>query len=161
MAGLSPFTIQSFVPYLHVADVQASIDFYLQFGLTLESRFGPEGEPYWARMKRPGCDLMLARASGPIDAGQQAVLFYLHVDSAEAFRAAMLKAGLQDGGRFWGAPGEAPRCGVVFEPTFPDYMPAGEVRVHDPDGYVLLVGQIGEPRSGVGSPHGSRQNDEG
>ncbi|MCW5939385.1 MAG: VOC family protein [Fimbriimonadaceae bacterium] len=148
MTGLSPFTVQTFVPYVHVSDVQASIDFYLKLGLSLDSRFGPEGEPYWARMKRPGCDLMLARASGPIDAGQQAVLFYLHVDDIDAFRAAMLASGLQDGGKYDGTPGQAPRSGMVFEPTFPDYMPAGEVRVHEPDGYVLLVGQIGEPRSG-------------
>jgi hypothetical protein len=26
----------------------------------------------------------------------------------------------------------------------PHYMPAGEIRVVDPDGYVLLVGQLGD-----------------
>lgn len=141
-----PFAIQSFVPYIHVADVQASIDFYLRLGLELDSRFGPEGAPFWARMKRPGCDLMLARASGPIDPRAQAALFYLHVDDAEAFRAAMLASGLQDGGSYAGSfEGEFPRSGIVFAPNYPHHMPAGEVRVHDPDGYVLLVGQIGEP----------------
>jgi hypothetical protein len=29
--------------------------------------------------------------------------------------------------------------------TYPFYMPAGELRVEDPDGYVLLAGQLGEP----------------
>lgn len=144
------FTLQSFVPFIHLADVQTSIDFYARFGLELDSRFGPEGAPFWARMKRPGCDLMLARASAPIDPRSQAALFYLHVDDAEAFREAMLAAGLVDGGEYRGArDGEFPRSGVVFAPTFPNHMPAGEVRVHDPDGYVLLVGQLGEPRREV------------
>jgi hypothetical protein len=58
----------------------------------------------------------------------------------------MVAAGVQDGGTYAGSQsGEFPRSGKVFEPTYPFYMPAGEVRVHDPDGYVLLVGQIGDP----------------
>ena len=143
---MPPFSLLSFVPYIHVADVQASIDFYLKFGLDLDSRFGPEGEPFWARMRRPGCDVMLAKADGPVIPGEQAVLFYLHVDDVQAFRATMLAAGLADGGAYVGStPGEFPRTGMVFTPTNPHYMPAGEVRVHDPDGYVLLVGQLGCP----------------
>lgn len=91
---------------------------------------------------------MLARASSTIDPRVQAVLFYLHVDDVAAFRAAMLEAGLADGGAFVGeGPDDFPRSGRVFETTFPHHMPAGEVRMHDPDGYVLLVGQIGEPRT--------------
>jgi hypothetical protein len=27
--------------------------------------------------------------------------------------------------------------------TYPDYMPKGEIRLEDPDGYVLLIGQVG------------------
>lgn len=143
----TPFTIRSFVPYIHVASVNESIQFYLRFGLSLDSRFGPEGEPYWARMRRENCDLMLSRAGGPIDPRVQAALFYLHVDDVDAFRASMLEAGLADGGLYGGdTGGDFPRSGVVFEPTYPHWMPAGEVRVHDPDGYVLLVGQIGDPR---------------
>jgi hypothetical protein len=34
--------------------------------------------------------------------------------------------------------------GVKVSPiTYPDYMPKGEIRVEDPDGYVLLIGQSG------------------
>ncbi|HRF59187.1 MAG TPA: hypothetical protein PLH94_04645 [Fimbriimonadaceae bacterium] len=143
---MSTFTIQSFVPFLHVADVTASIEFYLRLGFGLDSRFGPEGDPYWARLKRPGCDLMLAKASGCIDPRAQGALFYLHVDDVLAYRVAMLDAGVQDGGTYAGASSdEFPRSGMIFAPTHPPHMPAGEVRVHDPDGYVLLVGQLGEP----------------
>jgi hypothetical protein len=27
--------------------------------------------------------------------------------------------------------------------TYPNYMPKGEIRIEDPDGYVLLIGQGG------------------
>jgi hypothetical protein len=30
---------------------------------------------------------------------------------------------------------------TVSEVTYPPYMPKGEVRVDDPDGYCLLIGQ--------------------
>jgi len=33
------------------------------------------------------------------------------------------------------------KIAVVFEVTRPHYMPEGEVRVVDPDGYGLLIGQ--------------------
>jgi hypothetical protein len=33
----------------------------------------------------------------------------------------------------------------VGEIEYPFYMPAGEFRVVDPDGYVLLVGQLNSP----------------
>lgn len=140
-----PFEIQAFVPYAHVLDVQTSIDFYKLLGLRLESRFGPEGKPFWARMKRPGVDLMLAQASGEIDSGQQAVLFYLHTDSVAAVRDHLMASGVRDSGAF-GA-GESvvgAREGELFDISRPHYMPAGELRVHDPDGYVLLIGQLGD-----------------
>jgi catechol 2,3-dioxygenase-like lactoylglutathione lyase family enzyme len=140
------FEIQSCVPYLHVADVQTSISFYSLLGFGLDSRFGPEGDPYWARMRRPGCDLMLGKADGPIDPRQQAAMLYLHVDDVAALHAGLLGAGLEDGGEFTGRPCPFSKVGTVFAPTRPSYMPAGEVRVHDPDGYVLLVGQLGDPR---------------
>lgn len=136
--------ITGFVPYLHVKDVLESQAFYEKFGLILDSRFGPEGAPYWARMKAPNCDLMLASAEGPIDPRSQAVLFYLYHEDIAAFRTHLLAEGLEDGGAYSGQGSEEfPRSGRVFEKTTPFYMPEGEIRVHDPDGYVLLVGQLG------------------
>jgi hypothetical protein len=65
-----------------------------------------------------------ARASGPIIADQQAVLFYLYSPDLIALREHLLAKGVK-----------------VSEITYPDYMPKGEIRIEDPDGYVLLVGQ--------------------
>ncbi len=67
---------------------------------------------------------MLARASGTIIADQQAVLFYLYSPDLIALREHLLAAGVK-----------------VSSITYPDYMPKGEIRVQDPDGYVLLIGQ--------------------
>lgn len=136
-------TVLGFVPYAHVADVNVSVEFYKLFGMSLHSRFGPEGAPFWARMKGEHSDLMLASATEPIDPRVQAVLFYLHVDDLSSLRAHLLASGVADGGPYKGATeGEFPRSGLLFEITNPFYMPEGEMRVHDPDGYVLLVGQL-------------------
>lgn len=134
--------VHSFVPYAHVQDVNRSIAFYALLGLECDSRFGDEGDPFWARMISPGCDLMLAKACGPVDAGVQAVLFYLHTQDLAAVRAALLAGGVADGGAYQGEfPGQFPASGILFDNTHPHWMPAGEMRVHDPDGYVLLIGQ--------------------
>jgi len=60
----------------------------------------------------------------PINAEGQAVLFYLYAPDVAAYRAELMEGGV--------------RVGLL---TYPTYMPEGEFRVHDPDGYVLLVGQ--------------------
>jgi hypothetical protein len=59
-------------------------------------------------------------------AGQQAVLFYLYTDDLIALREVLLASGV-----------------AVSEISYPFYMEKGEIRLEDPDGYVLLIGQIG------------------
>lgn len=135
--------VQTLVPYAHVADVERSLAFYARLGLERRVDFkDPHGRTVWAEAARGHARLMLALASGPVAAEDQAVLFYLHCDDVRALRDRLLKDGLHDGGRFVGKPG--PNCGreVVFDVTTPHHMPAGEIRVHDPDGYVLLIGQL-------------------
>jgi len=142
LRGMTPIT--GFVPYIHVRDVLASQAFYERFGLVLDSRFGEDGAPYWARMKAPNCDLMLASCDAPVDPRTQGALFYLYHPDVAAFRSQLLEAGLADGGAYSGATeDDFPRSGKVFAVQNPFYMPEGEIRVHDPDGYVLLVGQLG------------------
>ena len=70
---------------------------------------------------------MLALADGPFDASQQAVLFYCWTADVAALRDELQAAGV--------------RVGAIEHPF---YMPAGELRLEDPDGYVMLVGQLGE-----------------
>jgi catechol 2,3-dioxygenase-like lactoylglutathione lyase family enzyme len=135
--------ITGFVPFVHVSNMLESQAFYERLGLELLSRFGPEGDPSWARLVGYRSDLMLARASGPIDPRVQAVLFYLYTPNVKGLREQMLADGVVDGGTFQGEAGDDfPRSGKLFDITHPHHMPAGEMRVHDPDGYVLLIGQL-------------------
>jgi hypothetical protein len=143
--------VHALVPMLHVASVQQSIGFYGLLGLSCARRMdGPDGRPFWARLEgagSAGACLMLASASGPIDAGVQAVLLYLYSSDVRALRERLLHAGVPDGGAYGGQPLATSTAGGrtdhrrVFGVAHPHYMPAGELRVHDPDGYVLLVGQ--------------------
>jgi len=116
--------------YVHVADVQRSVDFYAKLGLELRSRHDVDGALVWALVTSEAGDmpspaqLMLAQADGPVDADAQAVLFYCWTEDVAALRERLLAAGVE--------------VGPVERPF---YMPAGEVRIFDPDGYVLLVGQ--------------------
>jgi len=124
--------IDSLTAYAHVADVARSVSFYRLLGLEVQSTHESEGVLVWALVARTGdpdgkadARLMLALASGPIDAGSQAVLFYCWTPDV---------AGLHD---------ELAAAGVtVGDVAYPFHMPSGEFRVEDPDGYVLLVGQL-------------------
>jgi hypothetical protein len=69
---------------------------------------------------------MFARASAPVIASQQAVLFYLYSPNLVALREHLVANGVK-----------------VSPISYPDYMPKGEVRIDDPDGYCLLIGQAG------------------
>lgn len=123
--------IDALTAYAHVADVGRSVDFYRLLGLEIQSRHESEGRLVWALVARPdetdggpAARLMLATASGPIDAGNQAVLFYCWAQDVVGLRDELAAAGVP-----------------VGDVTHPFYMPAGEFRVQDPDGYVVLVGQ--------------------
>ena len=139
--GMNP--IRALVPMAHVIEVEGSIDFYSKhLGFGVRSRFQHSGRTAWAWIESGAAQLMLAAASGPIDASQQAVLFYMYTDDLVSLYSRLLAGGLTDGGDYCGVdpPGSKGR-GVVFRPTYPHYMPKGEIRVADPDGYILLIGQ--------------------
>jgi len=141
--------INNSVPMLHVADVDRSVSFYSLLGFACESRFSnPAGQTAWADISSGGARLMLARADGRVIPSQQAVLFYLYADDVRGLRSHLLdEAGLPDAGpppSEWtrGAEPSIPDGAAVFRITSPFYMPGGELRVHDPDGYCLLIGQL-------------------
>lgn len=133
--------VNRLVPFVHVADVDASIAFYAQLGFTpVRTLRDPASGAFWAMLASGSAEIMFARASGPIDETRQAVLFYMYANDVAALRRHLLDRGLADGGKYQGhAGGRRTVFGVVHR----DYMPAGELRVHDPDGYCILVGQLG------------------
>lgn len=140
---IQPGAITALVPYAHVADVERSLAFYALMGFTRRTAHAaPSGRTIWADAVSGDARLMLAQASGPIPADQQAVLFYMYCNDVAALRTRLLKHGVRDGGQFNGKASTSPDRTMVFNLAFPFYMPAGELRVHDPDGYVILVGQL-------------------
>lgn len=140
-----PLRISDSVPMLYVSSVDRSSEFYALLGFSCLSRFsGPEGITNWSRLSSGRAQLMLARASGTIRAEDQAVLLYMYSDNAAGLREHLLNHGIADGGvpDFEGKAPPAPQAPAVFTVVPRFYMPAGELRIHDPDGYCLLVGQL-------------------
>ena len=117
-------TPKNLVALAYVADVAKSAAFYEQLGFeTGNTHSDPvSGEVVWAAMERGNASLMLGKASGPVDASQQAVLFYLYYDDIAATRAEFFAKGLK-----------------VGDMAYPFYCPKGEFRLEDPDGYVLML----------------------
>lgn len=118
---------RSLVAFAHVADVQRSIKFYSDLGFRVGNSVIPEGQttPVWAWLQSEKANLMVGLASGPIDSSQQAVLFYLYYDNIKNTHTALAELGHDPG-----------------EIKYPFYMPGGEFRLLDPDGYVLMLAQI-------------------
>jgi catechol 2,3-dioxygenase-like lactoylglutathione lyase family enzyme len=109
---------------VHVKSVPRSIEFYERLGFTVKNTFVADGrsEASWAWLSAGGAHLMVTRADEPVDASQQAALFYLYCGDVPAFRAALQAHGV-----------------AVGEIQYPFYAPRGEFRVTDPDGFVLMV----------------------
>lgn len=145
---------------VYVADVERSLAFYALLGFVAGDRVRMEvgGTPVtqWASAAciGTGADgkgkaaVFFARADPVPVPEQQGVALYMYCDDVAGLRAQLLAAGVRDGGRFTAdspgkAGGAAAYKGVAFEITRPFYMPMGELRVADPDGYMLLIGQRG------------------
>ena len=136
--------IESVVPMLHVEDVEASARFYQLLGLVRgnELRDG-HGTLVWQWMGSELAGVMLSRASSQVRPEQQAALLYLYCACVEGLREHLLSCGIRDGGAFATAVHDPVLLSTVFHISYPPYMPHGELRVHDPDGYCLLIGARG------------------
>jgi hypothetical protein len=112
------------VPMAFVRSVRDSMAFYGKLGFDVVNTHSPEGETeiVWAFLRSGIAQLMLARASDPVDPKAHAVLFYVYVPDVPAFREKVLAAGIE--------------AGPIRNPF---YAPRGEFRVTDPDGYRLMI----------------------
>jgi ketosteroid isomerase-like protein len=122
--------VSRLVPFVHVDDVERSIAFYHHLGFTVESLYKYRERPVWAALESEGAELMVTLDGDPIDPAGQGVLFYLYSEDLAALRDQLLAHGIGAGEIEDGTPG-----------------PSQEMRVTDPDGYVLMVAQI-EPEDG-------------
>jgi len=115
---------KNLVALAYVADLRRSIAFYESIGFDTGNTHADAatGEIVWAALEQGHAALMLGKATAPVVAAQQAVLFYLYYDDIAATREALVARGLA--------------CG---EMAYPFYCPKGEFRLVDPDGYVLML----------------------
>ena len=119
--------VTGLIPLAPAADLPRSVDFYKLLGMEIRGSLrNASGELQWIHLSCEQADLMLSRASEPLRTGRQAVLFYLYSPDLVALREHLLANGVK-----------------VSSITYPEYMPKGEIRVDDPDGYCLLIGQAG------------------
>jgi catechol 2,3-dioxygenase-like lactoylglutathione lyase family enzyme len=116
---------------IHVAELERSIAFYQLLGFEIGNYMPRSGPMHWAWLYAPqaadwkrGPNLMLTRSVRAIDASAQDVLFYLYAENLASVRGSLLVKGVNAG-----------------EIGYPDYLPDGECRLEDPDGYVLMLAQ--------------------
>lgn len=115
--------VQNLIPFVNVADVQRSIDFYRHLGFVVGSEYAPRDEVIWAALASERAELMLNHSHEQIGGG--GVLFYLYSDDLSALREQLIAAGIDAGEIVDGRPG-----------------PREQMELVDPDGHVLMVAQI-------------------
>ncbi|HEX8629602.1 MAG TPA: VOC family protein [Catenuloplanes sp.] len=111
-------------PVLYVADLTTAKSFYEVLGYR-EQIAGDDEDWQYAYLKCGDFGLLLASGGAP--AGPQAgpVVLYLQVHNADAAHAALRGAGAS-----------------VEHLGYPDHAPGGELKVVDPDGHGLMLGQV-------------------
>jgi hypothetical protein len=119
--------LRGLVPMAHVESVERAIEFYHQLGFETRNTLRSDGQSVWAWVDNGKAHLMLVRSARPMNPGAQDVLFRLYAPDVAAHRAELATRGIN-----------------VGPLNYPTYMPEGEFRIDDPDGYCLLVGQSDE-----------------
>jgi predicted enzyme related to lactoylglutathione lyase len=117
--------VRGLIPFVHVEDVERSIAFYYHLGFIVASVYKYRGTAVWAELRSEGAELMVSTDGDSIDPAGQGVLFYLYSDDLAALREQLLVNGIHVGEIEDGTPG-----------------PSQEMRLSDPDGYVLMVAQL-------------------
>jgi catechol 2,3-dioxygenase-like lactoylglutathione lyase family enzyme len=116
--------VNRLVPFVRVVDVEASVAFYEHLGFRLQDEAKYRERLSWAFLRSGDAEIMFEGTHGPSDPDHQRVLFYLYSDDLAALRDQLLAAGIDAGQIEDGSPG-----------------PREEMRVTDPDGYVLMIAQ--------------------
>jgi predicted enzyme related to lactoylglutathione lyase len=115
--------VRACTPVLYVTDLAASVEFYRLLGYT-ELTSGQDSEWTFSYLKTVTTGLLLAAGpTVPRPAGP--VTLYFQVGDADAVSRELDAAGVP-----------------VEHLGYPDHAPGGELKVTDPDGYALLLGQV-------------------
>ena len=86
--------VSQLIPFVQVADVRRSIDFYCLLGFEVRDTYTLGDRLDWAALASGDCRLMLAQAGGPVDPRGQGVLFYLYAEDLDGLRAHLVAGGL-------------------------------------------------------------------
>jgi hypothetical protein len=119
------------IPFVHVEDVERSIAFYHHLGFVVPSIYKYRARPVWAELRSEGAALMVSTDGDSIDPAGQGVLFYLYSNNLAGLREPILVEGIDVGEIVDGTPG-----------------PRQEMKLTDPDGYVLMVAQVEPSEAG-------------
>jgi catechol 2,3-dioxygenase-like lactoylglutathione lyase family enzyme len=117
--------VNRLVPFVRVVDVERSVEFYRHLGFSVQDVAKYKERLSWASLQSGDAEIMLEGTYGPSDPDHQRVQFYLYSHDLTALREQLLTAGIEAGEIEDGSPG-----------------PREEMRVKDPDGYVLMIAQI-------------------
>jgi catechol 2,3-dioxygenase-like lactoylglutathione lyase family enzyme len=117
--------VNRLVPFVRVKDVERSVAFYHHLGFTPRSVYRYRDRLAWAALVSEGAEIMFEGGSDPAAPDREAVLFYLYSHNLAALRTQLLAAGIEAGEIEDGSPG-----------------PHEQMRLIDPDGYVLEIAQI-------------------
>ena len=128
--------VNAVVAMVRVRNVERSVEFYRRLGFAV-GNYVPRVENCpmaWAWLYQPqasnwktGANLMLTVGQEDISPGSHSVLFYLYAADLVALRSELLAQGVEVGGI-----------------CYPEYLPEGEFRTSDPDGYTLMIAQAGK-----------------
>ena len=133
---ISPPPVSSVVAMIRVADVMNSAKFYRSLGFEIGNAVPREEPHHWAWLYQPkalnwkkGANIMLVSGDvpGTISSRDKTVLFYLYARDLKGLREELLEKGF-----------------AATEITHPDYLPEGQFRLEDPDGYTLMIAQSGQ-----------------
>lgn len=117
--------VSQLIPFVRVVDVERSVAFYEHLGFEVHDTAKYKDHLSWAALKSDAAEIMFEGTLGPPDPEHQRVLFYLYSHDLAALRAHLVAVGVDAGPIEDGTPG-----------------PRQEMRVTDPDGYVLMIAQI-------------------
>jgi catechol 2,3-dioxygenase-like lactoylglutathione lyase family enzyme len=117
--------VSQLIPFVRVVDVERSVAFYEHLGFTVQDVARYRDRLSWASLSSEGAEIMFEGTHGPPDPDRQRIQFHLYSRDLAALRAQLLAAGIDAGPIEDGTPG-----------------PREEMRVTDPDGYVLIIAQI-------------------
>jgi predicted enzyme related to lactoylglutathione lyase len=120
---MSP-AVQSMIAATYVRDIDASRAFYELLGFREQSA-GKAATSAWSALQHNGHSVLLASTQPPLDLPRLPLLFYFYLDDLDAVASALGTAGVE-----------------VTEAGHPPHALGGEVKILDPDGNTVLLGQL-------------------